>query len=76
MPGGESSPTKQSAPEGERVSSEDLVIERDECPGCGWLVPGRPATPAAEGALQRGSCRSCGLQLVREPGRRWREIRG
>jgi hypothetical protein len=52
----------------------------DGCAGCGsptrprpggsQLVAGRPV------AREIGSCRRCGLQLVRFVGEPWREIRG
>lgn len=53
---------------------------RDACAVCGTHVPPRPGgTQVVAGARvdrEIGSCRSCGLQLVRFAGESWREIRG
>ncbi len=66
----------------DRLPADRAAGSRDEdgCAGCGaptlprpggsQLVGGRPV------AREVGSCRRCGLQLVRFEGERWREIRG
>lgn len=52
----------------------------DGCAACGAPTPARPGgTQLVAGKVvvrEIGSCRSCGLQLVRFVGEPWREIRG
>jgi len=45
----------------------------EPCPSCATPVPARPS--GIEG-IERGSCPGCALQLVRDEGGEWREIRG
>lgn len=47
--------------------------DAEPCPECGAPVPARPA---GRTDLELGSCLGCALQLVRDPGGSWREIRG
>lgn len=49
--------------------------ELDQCL-CGALVAPHWVSDHDDRPLERGSCTSCGLQLVRWRGELWRHIRG
>jgi hypothetical protein len=56
------------------IDTDSVPTETQPCPSCTDPVEGR-AVGGRDG-LERGSCRRCGLQLVRHPDEGWREIRG
>lgn len=60
--------------------SADGDGDRDGCAVCGEMTPARPGgSQLVDGrrlVREIGSCRRCGLQLVRFDGEAWREIRG
>ena len=46
----------------------------DACPGCDAPIDNDRVRE--QGDVERFSCLSCGLQLVRRPGQQWESIRG